>query len=304
MVATSKETAMHVRDALARYALQLQADGRSDHTVAQARRQVGALVRWLEAGGGPQQIERLGHEDLARYLASPAAQRRPDGRARKATSGNVTRTTLRVFFRYASEAGYAPTNAARLVRLAKTGTPPPRMLTDDEVRRLLAAVDAHDTPAARRDGALIRLMLGTGLRISSALALRAEDIDLAAGEIRVLHVKGGVPLALPMSRVVARELQAYVATADLRGQDLLFGGQGSRPLTRRQAASRVADWARAAGLAGRATCHSLRHTFATTLYRRTKDILVVQAALGHASVESSAIYARVDRAGLREALRR
>lgn len=292
---------MHMADALARYTLQLAADGRSPHTVGQVRRHVGALLRWLEAGNGPVRVERLRHEDLARYLASPAAQKTPDGRPRKATSGNATRTTLRVFFRYAADAGYTETNVARLVRLARTGSPPPRMLSDDEVRRLLAAVDSHDTPAARRDGALIRLMLGTGLRVSSALALRVEDVDFAAGEIRVLHVKGGQPLALPVSRVVARELRAYIEREKIHG--LLFEGQDGRPLTRRQAASRIGDWAVAAGLAGKATCHSLRHTFGTRLYRRTRDILVVQAALGHASVESSAIYARVDRAGLREALR-
>lgn len=302
MGATSKETPVQIRAALDRYALQLQADGRSPHTVAQARRVIGALATWLEASGVPADIERLGHEDLARYLASPAAQRRPDGRARKASSGNATRTVMRTFFRYAADAGYTPANVARLVRLARTGAPPPRTLTDEEVRRLLAAVDAQDTPASRRDAALIRLLLGTGLRISSALALRPRDLDLEAGEIHVLSVKGGQPLVLPISRVVARELRAYLRTLP-KDTVLLFNGSPGRPLTRRQAAKRLEKWAKAAGLGGRATCHGCRHTFATGLYRRTRDILVVQAALGHASVESSAIYARVDRAGLRAALR-
>src|SRR5262249_28330604 len=125
--------------------------------------------------------------------------------------------------------------------------------------------------------------------------------DLEQGEIRVLHAKGGQPLVLPISRVVARDLRAYVRTLPT-GATLLFEGRGRQPLARRQAARRLAISAGKAGLAGKAHCHALRHGSALALYRRTRDVLVVQAALGHSSIESSARYARVDRAGLREAL--
>jgi integrase/recombinase XerC len=294
---------MHLAAALDRYLAQLAADGRSPHTVQSARRHIGLLVRWAADGHAPTDIADLSHEDVARFLISPALTRTADGRPRKATSANTARTAIRVFFRYATDAGYAPTNAARLVRLARTGAPPPRTLAEDEVRRLVAAAEDADTDAGRRDGALIRLIAGTGLRITSALALRVQDLDLERGEMRVLQVKGGQPLVLPVSRQVVRELKAYLRTIpDDRG-GLLFPGRAGQPLGRRQAARRIAVAAQAAGLGGRAVAHALRHSFATGLYRRTGDILVVQAALGHASVESSAIYARVDRAGLRAALR-
>jgi site-specific recombinase XerD len=290
---------MHLQDALDRYLAQLAADGRSPHTVASVRRHVGLLVRWAAGGSAPTDIARLSHEDVARFLGSPALTRTATGQPRKATSANTARTALRVFFRYVADAGYAPTNAARLVRLARTGAPPPRTLAEDEVRRLVTAAEATDTDAARRDGALVRLIAGTGLRISSALALRVQDIDLQLGEMRVLHVKGDQPIVLPLSRQVVRELKAYLRMLPGDRDGLLF----PQPLCRRQAARGSEVAADGAVRGGRAVAHALRHSFATRLYQRTGDILVVQAALGHACVESSAVYARLDRAGLRAALR-
>ena len=124
---------MHIQAALDHYLRQLAADGRSVHTQAQAKRQIGLLVAWLEAGGGPTDVAQLGHEDVARFLASATARKTATGGPRKPSSANVLRTMLRVFGRYLVDAGYAPTNVARLVRLARCGKRPPRALSDDEV---------------------------------------------------------------------------------------------------------------------------------------------------------------------------
>jgi site-specific recombinase XerD len=90
--------------------------------------------------------------------------------------------------------------------------------------------------------------------------------------------------------------------ARIASEGLLFPGTDGRPLTRRQAGRRIARWARTAGLAGRVSAHALRHTLATRVYGKTRDILLVQAALGHRSVSSSAVYARADEPALRAAL--
>jgi site-specific recombinase XerD len=175
-------------------------------------------------------------------------------------------------------------------------------LSDDEVRRLLAAVDTGDGEAARRDAALIRLMLGTGLRLSSALSLTSDDVDTVRNEISVRKVKNDAPLVLPIGSAVSRELRTWLRTVRTVRTVFLFAGPSGQPLTRRQAGRRIEIWAAEAGLARRATAHSFRHTFGQRLYARSRDLLVVQAGLGHASVQSSTIYARLDRAALRAAL--
>lgn len=291
---------MHVQEALDRYVTQLQADGRSPHTVGQARRLVGQLVCWMEEGHGPTEVRRLGHEHVAAFLVSPVVTRTQDGRPRKASSGNAIRSALRQFGRWVVDAGYTSQNPARLVRLARHSPAPPRSLSNVEVARLLAAIDRANGPLAERDGVLVRLLLGTGLRLGSALALRVEDVDLTLGELRITRAKNNAPITLPISRDIADVLGAHLPEAV---DGWLFPGRQGGAMTTRQATYRIGSLARSAGLPGRATAHALRHTYGQRLYDRTHDVLLVRAALGHQSLQSTMVYARAGQQALRVALR-
>jgi site-specific recombinase XerD len=291
---------MLLRQALDAFLLQLDADGRSPHTRGQYRRHVGALERWLATTARPCDLAAIDHETLALFLVSDAARCRPDGAPKKATSTNGLRTSLRAFWSYCHLAGLVTVNPARLIRRARCAPPPPRALSDEEVRRLLAAVDAGESAAARRDAALVRLLLGTGLRLSSALALTTDDVDFARGELQVRKNKNDAPVVLPLSREAVRDLRAY-----LRGHDgnYLFPGDDG-PLTRRQAGRRILDAAQRAGLRGRCSAHVLRHAFACRLLKATGGNLgLVQQALAHRSIASTTVYARVEAGALRAALR-
>jgi site-specific recombinase XerD len=290
---------MDIAEALDAFVLQLQADGRSPHTIGQYRRHVARLVQWLHSEQRSADLDRLEPGTLARFLVADAAVPCADGERRRETTGNAVRTSLRVFFGFCHAAGIVPVNPARLVRRARCAPPPPRALCESEVAALLAAVDAGGAPAASRDAAMIRLLLGTGLRLSSALALAVRDVDLPRAELRVTRTKGDRPMTLPLAPPVAAELGAYLAR--LHGE-WLFPGAGGGPLTRRQAGRRIEGWAAAAGLAGKATAHSLRHTFGMALYQKTADLSVVQKALGHRSVTSTTIYAQASAERLRAAL--
>ncbi len=153
---------MLVQEALGLFVTQLEADGRSPHTIGQYRRHVGALIAWAGPGRA---LAGIGHEDVARFLSAPAARTRPDGGIKKAASMNAMRSSVGQFFRYAHEAGWIPSNPTRLIRRAITGRPLPRALADGEGARLLAAITDP------RDHALFTLLLGTGIRIGSALGL-------------------------------------------------------------------------------------------------------------------------------------
>jgi len=280
---------MKIEDALARYTTQLEADGRSPHTIGQYQRHIGLLGAWL----GSPEIEAITHEDLARFLASGNARARPDGRTKKATSANALRTSIRTFFRYAHEAGYCRANPARLVRRAMCGTAPPRALSDEEQARLLKALAAGVGPEAKRDHALFALMLATGIRLGSALALEARDVDSHRGELTLRRTKGDVPTSVPLSRAVCDLLRSYSEGGD-DGQ--LF------PISARHAQRRLGIWCERAGVGRRISPHALRHSFAIGLYRRTRDLLLVQQALRHRSIASTTVYARCDDGRLREVL--
>ncbi|HKX45932.1 MAG TPA: hypothetical protein VJP77_04470, partial [Planctomycetota bacterium] len=185
---------MRIEEALDLFVVQLRADGRSSHTVEQYRRHVLLLARWVRGEGKTPsgrvprarvrslgRVENLRHEDLARFLVSPAARQRPDGTEKKATSTNALRTSLRCFFAYLSDAGIIEQNPARLIRRAKCASPPPRAMSKGEQQELLAAMAAASGPGAERDHMLFALMLATGLRLGSAVAVERRDVDLERG---------------------------------------------------------------------------------------------------------------------------
>src|SRR6185295_14943741 len=179
------EANMKVIEVLEVYATQLEADGRSPHTIRQSRRHVGLLARFV----GDRSIAELGHEDVARFLTSAMAMRTSDGRVKRPTSQNALRSSVRCFCGFACAAGYTSVDPARLVRRARCPAPEPQGLSDGEVERLVTVLATARTPAERRDRALFMLMLGTGIRLGSAVGLDVRDLDLDAGELRLRVLK-------------------------------------------------------------------------------------------------------------------
>src|SRR5687768_1876424 len=114
---------MRLEHALQRYLLQLEADGRSVHTRAQYARHLRLLASWF---GDDRELEAIEPTDLAQFLTSPMAKLSARGGEKRATSLNSLRTSLRVFFNYHHAAGLVARNAARQVRRALCGSPPPR----------------------------------------------------------------------------------------------------------------------------------------------------------------------------------
>ncbi|MFG0318969.1 MAG: tyrosine-type recombinase/integrase [Planctomycetota bacterium JB042] len=290
---------MRVEDALDRYVTQLRADGRSDHTIRQVERHVRALARWLEEEGREPEVGAIDHEILALFLVSDAARLRPDGRPKRATATNALRSSVRTFFGYVHSAGHVPANPARLVRRARCGTPPPRAFTDDERERLVAALDRAETWEDRRDRALFLTMLGTGIRLGSALGLDVADVDLDAGELAVRRTKGDRPGRAFLPAGTAEVLRGWIGR---RPDGPVFPGRGGGRLSARHVQRRFAGWLARAGIRRPASPHSLRHDFATRLYRRTGDLPLVKEALGHRSIASTIVYARAGAERVRAAV--
>jgi len=290
---------MDIDQALERYVVQLQADGRVASTIDQVRRYVELLARWLKEHGQPTDVRAITHEHLAGFLASDKVRQRHDGRSRRATSANVLRSKLRSFFSYVADAGYAERNAAKLVQRAKCGPPPPHTLPPEDCRRLLASLAKRKDPRGRRDHALFSLLLAAGLRIGSAVALRIEDLDLPQGTALLRKSKADRPAQAFLSPEVVCTLRAYIGKR--RGGPLFESAPG-KAIDVRQARRRLTQALEAAGIQRRATPHSLRHAFAVNLLTRTQNLRLVQKAMHHASIASTCAYAAVADDAVRRAL--
>lgn len=289
-------SSMDLQDALQAFLLQLRADGRSPHTVAQYRRHVASLAAWLPAGGATPLAE-ITPETIARFFASNAARTTASGSPKKAVSVNAMRTSIRCFAAHLHDAGLVAANPARLLRRARCTPPPPKALHADERRRLLDAATAATGPTADRDRLLVELLLGTGIRLGSAIAIDVEDIDFDHGEVRLRSTKNDRPATVVLPKDLAARIRGFVGHWDTGP---LFHREG-RKLSVRHAQRVIRQLLAKAGVRGR-SAHALRHTFATDLLARTGNLRLVQAALNHASIASTTVYAQVDREGLRRAL--
>ncbi|MCA8948429.1 MAG: tyrosine-type recombinase/integrase [Planctomycetes bacterium] len=288
--------AMHLQAAFQAFLLQIEADGRSPHTIGQYRRHGAALVTWL-ATRQVKVVAALTPELLAQFFADGAAKMSCRGGPKKAVSLNAMRTSIRCFCGHLHESGLVASNPARLLRRARCAPPPPKALRPDEIERLRRALAKATKPEALRDRMLIELLLGAGIRVGSALALDVEDVDLAHGELALRSTKGDRPTTAVLPADIVKQLRGFLAG---RTTGPVFVA-GDRRLSTRHAQRRLSQWFAASRIAGRST-HSLRHSFAADLLARTGDLRLVQAALNHASIVSTTIYTAVDRARLRDVL--
>jgi len=281
--------------AWALYTRQLHADGRSEHTIRQATRHIRLLQRYLPEHR-PNEIT---HEDLAVFFNSSVARCVNGGRTKRPTSLNCLRSSLRTFFSYLHRAGYVERDPAVLLRLARTGVAPPRGISEKERQKLFAALAAGRSRATRRDEMLFGLLLASGLRIGSALALDVGDLDFEDCSLVLRVAKNGVPQLAYVPREVMARLAAFVGD---RTRGAVFRGLGERRLGARQAHRRLAEWCRRAGIHRAISPHAFRHTFAIGLYERTGDVMLVQGALNHRSIQSTTIYAQASGERVRAAV--
>ena len=172
----------------------------------------------------------------------------------------------------------------------------PKILTDAETDRLLAQPNQRYF-GPHRDYLYMRLMIKAGLRASEATALRPEHIDLMSGKLMVREGKGAKDRTLWIGEDMLEELQGWMDRRQEKAPKadyLLPTSKGTQVATSHLRRS-VKRYARDAGIeeVDRVSPHTLRHTFATRLYRGTGKIRLVQKALGHSDLSTTMIYTHV-----------
>jgi integrase/recombinase XerD len=181
----------------------------------------------------------------------------------------------------------------------------PKAIALDAVERVLAAAGPLDTAAGLRDRALLELLYGCGARISEAVGCAVDDLDLDAGLVR-LHGKGSKERIVPIGSYAVTAVGAYLVrgrpelAARGQGTPVVFLNARGGALSRQSAWAVLAGAADRAGLTGKVSPHTLRHSFATHLLEGGADVRVVQELLGHASVTTTQLYTRVTADTLRE----
>jgi integrase/recombinase XerD len=245
----------------------------------------------------------VGEADVAAFLADlreGSADRPPA----KASSAARTLVAVRGLHRFAAAEGWVEADVARAVRPPAPPRSLPKAIPLEDVEALLEAAGFDQTPLALRDRALLEVLYATGARISEAVGLDLDDLDLSGGSVRLLG-KGSKERVVPVGRFARSAVEAYLVRARpalvtaRSGAAVFLNSRGGR-LSRQSAWAVLRAAAEKAGLGGDLSPHTLRHSFATHLLDGGADVRVVQELLGHASVTTTQVYTLVTVDRLRE----
>jgi len=169
----------------------------------------------------------------------------------------------------------------------------PTVLTRVEVTALLQRANPRYL-TGHRDRCLMQLMLHAGLRAAEVLALTVYDVDWLSGQLTVRQGKGKKDRILWLNETLLEELRRWRARRPASPTGLLFPTSKGTPVYSAALRAMVKRRGQKAGLGHKDVHpHMLRHTFATELYRQTKDIRLVQKALGHADLSTTMIYTHI-----------
>lgn len=262
----------------------IQDQGKAASTIAAYGRDLHHFCTWFQqTSGEPFDPAAVIRRDVADYRAWQ--------QVRGVAPATINRrlAALSGFFKWAVAQGLATQDPTALVKSVRQARRKPRALDPVQLRRLLRAVHRSGNS---RDIALIELLVGTGLRVSEAVALRRSDVQIGpkSGTVRVRRGKQGMHRVVPLTPEVRRALRVYLEAFPGNDEAPLWVGQRG-PLRDRGAVFRIVKkYARAAGI-GEISPHTLRHTFATRyLTEHPGDLRTLAAILGHASLDTVMVY--------------
>jgi integrase/recombinase XerD len=288
--------------------------GLADNTLKSYRRDLRRYVGHL-AGQGIDDPASVREEVVTGFLR---ALREGDAEHPPLSAGSAARTVVAVrgFHRFAAREGLSHDDPSAAVRPPAPAKRLPKALPLSDIERILDAAGAPGTALALRDRALLEVLYGTGARISEAVGLDVDDLDLTTDSDEtqgtvLLRGKGSKERIVPVGSYARAAVEAYLVrgrpelaglastTRPAGGGALFLNARGGR-LSRQSAWAVLAKAAERAGVTAEVSPHTLRHSFATHLLDGGADVRVVQELLGHASVTTTQVYTLVTVDSLRE----
>jgi integrase/recombinase XerD len=285
--------------------------GLAENSLKSYRRDLRRYLAYLD-GIGVTDLDQVTEQTVSGFLMALREGDR-DHPPLSATSAGRTVVAVRGFHRFAVKDGLAVADPSAGVRPPTPAKRLPKAVSLADVERLLEAASAPGTILALRDRALLEVLYGTGARISEAVGLDVDDLDLDLevdpGEPQgtvLLRGKGSKERIVPVGSYARAAVEAYVVQARPalvsagKGTPALFLNARGGRLSRQSAWTVIVKAADRAGISAEVSPHTLRHSFATHLLEGGADVRVVQELLGHASVTTTQIYTLVTVDSLRE----
>jgi len=283
-----------ISDALTAYRICAKAEGRSSRTIEWITSSVQRFSKFL---GDPEDIAAVSANDLRRFInalrdshkySNHPCNRPRDEKISESTINTYARA-IRAFFGHLEREELIESNPMQKVKMPKVPSKVVPTFSEKDIERLLAQPDKH-TDRGFRDYALLLTFVDTGGRLSEIAMLKADDVDLENGYLRVMG-KGGKERYIPFGQKVAKALLKYKLKH--RPEPLATGRffltVEGRPLDAGRIGKIVVEYGKKAGLK-RCYCHKLRHTSSVIYLRNGGDPFSLQKKLGHTSLQMTRHY--------------
>ena len=274
----------------------------SRNTIAAYKNDLGQLERYAARNGHGPWWRGITQENIVAYVDELRARDyRPATVARKVAA-------VKSFFGFLVAEGLLGADPTERLKSPQVGKSLPRALSVREVDELLEQPARKTTPEAQRDKAMLELLYATGLRVTELVQLDLSDISSLENDPVTVRCrgKGDRERVLPIPPRAADELRQYMVRVrrrmakdrvekdeDGRGRHPLFVNRRGERLTRQGFWLILRTYAKAAGLDGKITPHTLRHTYATHMLEGGMPLRYVQDALGHASISTTQVYTQL-----------
>jgi integrase/recombinase XerD len=213
---------------------------------------------------------------------------------------------LKSFFNYLNFEDYRQDNPLDLLESPKIGRKLPDTLSEEDINRLIAAIDLSK-PEGERNRAMLETLYGCGLRVTELINLKLSDLFFEEDFIKVTG-KGDKQRFVPISEINKKYITIYQRevrvhqTIQKGFEDILFLNRRGKQLTRAMIFTIIKQLAVQIDLGKNISPHTFRHSFATHLLKNGADLRAIQQMLGHESITTTEVYMHVDRSHLADVM--
>lgn len=262
--------------------------GASRHTIDAYRNDLQQAMVFLTKSGLNSWTD-LSEPVLMRYEASLGA---PLSRA----TAQRRLSSLRSFLKFLKKHGRGPDGELPSTGGFRKAKALPKALTGEQIREIFDRI-ILDMPSGIRDRVLLELIYGAGLRISEALSISLQDVDVSNRVLRVTGKRGKtrvVPLPSETAAWARRYMEEARPKLVKKPVATFIVSDHGRTLLRQTAYNKLAQFCRAAGMRDAVGPHALRHSYAVHLIQNGADLRAIQELLGHESIATTQVYTQLD----------
>jgi integrase/recombinase XerD len=292
---------MNWKAAISEYKIYLKLErGLSENSIESYLRDVNHLWQFVQMTHGDLDPDKLETEHIREFI------RQINELGMKATSQARTLSGIRSFYKFMMISEFVAADPTELIEAPKTGRKLPDTLNNDEIEKIIAAIDLSK-PEGERNKAIIEVLYGCGLRVSELINLKISNLYLKDEYIKV-RGKGNKERLVPIGSQAIKQLRVYIDNVRVHQplqhgyEDFVFLNRRGKPLTRVMIFTIVKDLTARAGIRKTVSPHTFRHSFATELIERGADLRAVQEMLGHESILTTEIYTHLNNEYLRDTI--